>query len=434
MNHLIIKTVVSLLYGFLLSFLILHSNNLITFSIIIFLILFPVIFLKPKIYFIGFILLRPIIDLSLRGEMAVGGLSAILVIPLIFLCCKDIFFNPNSLHIIKHNAFLRKFNIIFGVFLLASLFSFLNTIRVIASLADFLRLVSILVSVNYGVICFSGKFKKFIFLILGSSIAPLLFGIFQLFFKKGVSEVGFNRIYGTFTHPNVFAEFLLLIFFIIWYLFSSINLTKSKKFSWILLWLVSLSLLFNTFTRNVWIALFISSILFILIKTSPVKKLFYACIGSAVLFISLPFITNRFEDITVSSAYKISSWQWRLELWSRVITNLKEHPIVGHGLGMFQRSIMVMAHNDYLRIVYEMGVLGVIVYSFMLLYILFYSIRKLVASQILFDVNRYKVTMCLIISILIISLADNLARSTVILMYYFLTIAIFSSVMTGKEL
>lgn len=426
MNLLIIKAIISLLYALLLSFLLLASDNIVVFSIIIFLVLSPVFFLKPKIYFIGFLLIRPIIDLTLRGNTPPGNLSAVLVMPLIFLCCKDIFFNSHNLRAVKSNPFLKKFNIIFGIFLLSALFSFLNTGQIIISLADFLRLVSILVSVNYGVICFSDKLNEFISLILGASIFPCLFGVYQLFFKKGAAELGFNRIYGTFAHPNVFAQFLLLIFFIVWYYLSSIKLKIIRKFFWLLLWMICLSLLVNTFTRHVWIALFVSSIIFVLIRTAFSRKILYASLGASIFLAIFPFISSRFEDITIRTGYKISSWQWRIDLWSRVITNLKEHPIVGYGLGMFQKTIMVMAHNDYLRIAYEMGLLGGIIYLLMLLYILCYSIKKLIASRALFDANRYKTAICLMVSIIIISLADNLVRSTIILMYYFLTIAIFT--------
>lgn len=346
--------------------------------------------------------------------MDITGAAALAALTLTYICIL-VLLNKNNLRKIGSNDFLRGFNRLFGLFLIYCLFSLAYAADKPAALTDFLRLLSVLAGVNYAVIYYSGKdnLLKLFKLISLAAIFPLFLGLYQLISKKGIPELGFNRLYASFLHPNVFAQFLVFIFFILLYLLMNDKArTRAKLYLWLLTALTLLELFF-TYTRGAWIALFISVSLYFLINTRPSLKLKFIFFGLIVFLCALPAIQKRFSDIEESKSYQLSSWQWRLKQWGSTLDSLKEHPIVGNGLGMYEKNFKIMAHNDYLRIAYETGFPGMILYVGVQLYLLALSFK---------GGGRSKIALSLIVSVIIMGAADNLARSTMILLYVFIAI------------
>lgn len=329
--------------------------NLISIGAVFFLLLFPIFIIRPQIYFIAFIILRPLFDLVAEINVAGINLASLFTISLILICGLDLLKKENW-HKIKETIFLRQFNKLFLSFLFISLFSFLNTEDFLISLSDFIRFSSVLIAVNYAVVYFSSseKLKKLIIIILFSAITPLVYGFCQLVFKTGMAEKGMNRIHGPFVHCNVFAEYLLFVFFVLLFIFPRTK-TKAAKFSLASLIFLTIFELYNTFTRTAWIALAVTILIYIFLDTRAFKKIIYLLTIIMVFFLVFSGVKERFEDISRKRGSQ-SSWKWRIALWEESIPLLKKHPFIGNGLGMYEYKIGAMAHNDWLRITYELGI------------------------------------------------------------------------------
>lgn len=388
------------------------------------LVLYPSIFIWPHFYFRAFIFVRPIIDMA-SGHTLHGGINlAALTTLLLAGICAITLFNKNNLRKIRSNKFLYGFNKLFGLFLIYCLFSIFNAYEKISAFADILRLLSIFILVNYAIIYYSGRhnFLKLLKLISLSAVIPLCLGIYQFIFKTGLPELGFNRLYASFLHPNVFAQFLVLIFFILLYLIINNQLRlRAKWYLYLLLSAVLFELCF-TYTRGAWIALFISALLYFFIKTKTSEKLKFIFLGLLILSFTFPNIHRRFSDIEETRGYQLSSWQWRLKQWNSTINSLGEHLLIGNGLGMYEKRFRIMAHNDYLRIGYETGLPGLFLYISTLLYMLFLSFKRLFHSRIPAERHKFKIALSLMVSVIIMGAVDNLARSTMILLYIFVVI------------
>ncbi len=379
-------------------------------------------------FFLFYICFRPITDLFTNIEIfrnitpndLLGGLF-------LLICGIQVI---KKIILIKSNQILRNFNIIYLFFLAICLFSFINTDSIFISIKDLLRLLTILITFNFVFIFFNNSEKKLYLInaIIFSSLTPLFFGMNQYILNTGYYDYGFNRIRGVFVHSNAFAQYLLIIFFLIMLIISYLNINKLKRVFMIILSMIILFEIYNTFARVTWIALVIGIILFILIRMKLLKKIIYSSIFIIAFFIFLPFVYERFKDIFNKEAYAswyLNSLDWRLELWRGIFENLKiDNLITGYGLGMFKEHMGIEAHNDYLRILYEIGSIGLLFYLFFLLYISFIIIRNIYYYKSLKEANKYKIGLILMVTLMITSLTDNLIVAIGILVYFYSILAI----------
>jgi putative inorganic carbon (hco3(-)) transporter len=273
--------------------------------------------------------------------------------------------------------------------------------------------------------------------ILLGAIVPILLGISQLFFGGGITTFGIRgRIFGTFAHPNVFAFFLLSLFFIhLEYAYIRIHdfwhsrLGQRHVISGLLL-----LLLIMTFTRGAWVGL---AVFLLMIGALQYKKLLTwvlgISIGCYIIFFPIDALVRQYTGSSLQE-YQIvqrltarnedsDSIAWRLALVEETIPIIAMRPILGYGYGTFElvwgdnRNMIHLwddsaeAHNDYLRFSLELGIVGLVLYS-LLLFLL------LVRSGILYYEERDKehtIALHLIAFILAfsaMSLADNMLHHT----------------------
>ena len=376
----------------------------------------------PQVYFIFFILMRSSVDLMATHQVIVNiNVASVITILLVFIGIMVLFKNDN-LAKIKSDTFLLNINRIFLLFLLVSLFSLINTGNLVISFTAWFRLLSIIVIFNYAYLYFSGEdnFRFLTYLVLISSILPLCFGFYQFLFEVGnLRTFGFNRIYGTFLHPNVFGQYLLIVFFLVLYFISSDKANRIIRLGLCVLILLITYEIYHTFSRGVWIALFVSLISYGLSYRKLFNRVLYVAVVALLIGMAYGNIKARFMDIKYSNPYHMSSWEWRVMVWNKTVSSVKEHAIIGHGLGMYEQKFHFMAHNDHLRLGYEIGLLGLIFYLYFLCYILFKSLRNALFTEDTYEKKRNMISVCLLVALLIMSVADNLARSTVILIYMF---------------
>jgi O-antigen ligase len=226
-------------------------------------------------------------------------------------------------------------------------------------------------------------------LIALSAVVPFAVGLYQAVSGTG-SQVtaGFNRAYSTFWFPAGFAFYLLIV------LMLAIPQLKVSQRFWrqvVFAGLIGLCelLLLLTYVRAAWAGMLLAVGLFGLFYSR--KLLFIGIIGVLIVVLTVPAVTQRFADLrtpdtfssgggTVGPASALgasNSFQWRLALWGDTLSFAVAHPWVGNGLGSFANlaaltrvGLKIAAHNDYLRILVEMGVMGLLVFLWLHLSVL----------------------------------------------------------------
>jgi len=403
----------------------------------------PLMALNPSVYFIAFLLIRPSLDqwaeINVLGTEATGfGLNpaSLASLGLILMCGLHLCVNPRSVEAIRRSAPLRSLNGVFFFWLLFASLSFVHTENALNSLNDLARLLAVALAVNYAVIHFGGSergIRKFGAIVLLSAIVPLGVGLHQIIAQVDQFAVGtMRRIYGTFAHPNPFAAYLILIVWTAWFLAGHSRTHRALRLGLLAVSLLSLVELYHTFTRSAWIAFSLSLCVYALYRTRLSKKVTnlaaLACVGVG----TLPFVQGRFLDLMPQVGQRMmSSWEWRLHLWQDALGSLREHPFLGHGLGMFEQNWSDAAHNDLLRVAYEIGIPGVL--AFLALFAVFMShASKAESRETEFDRGRKKIALCLIVSLFVCALSDNMVRSIVVLLYYFPLAAVFVQGVAGR--
>ena len=171
----------------------------------------------------------------------------------------------------------------------------------------------------------------------------------------------FTAIRACFYHYNDFAAFLVAMFFIV---YGFLRQEKAKAIKWILC--VFLSMLFVnlilTYSRGGWAAFFIAVI--IAIVFFPEKKqrllmslfLFVGIIGIAIIPVARERFLWTFGPLGDSE---------RFFLWQGAFAMFKDSPFFGTGVGLFMDRLAQYsefegryAHNSYLQILAETGMLG----------------------------------------------------------------------------
>ena len=176
-------------------------------------------------------------------------------------------------------------------------------------------------------------------------------------------------------HPNSLG--LHLAMFAVFYIFFFFESRIKYRWIYVLLIINSMVLLFHTYSRMGWVCFLAGICVVGLLKSR--KLLIAFLLGGALILATVPFLTRqitlRFEERgAVESRFKNFEVAWDLFL---------QKPILGHGQGSYQiitasrlkeglRQRMqygvggTMAHNEYLRILAESGVVGIGIFLFLM--------------------------------------------------------------------
>jgi putative inorganic carbon (HCO3(-)) transporter len=207
-----------------------------------------------------------------------------------------------------------------------------------------------------------------------SAIVPLLVGFHQKLTGVGFfSPPAYKRIYATFFHPNPYGLYLSFII-VLTYALLHTKQRRSARVALVLLLACSGLSLLLTYSRGAWIALLVSAAV---VATLTRWRSALAALGGIVLVLTfVPHILYRFEDVT-GTAHQGSFW-WRVQLWKKMASLVGSNALFGHGLGSFYYfSQGWAAHNDYLRLAFETGLVGLVLYLCSVLSIGFFVLRRI---------------------------------------------------------
>lgn len=206
--------------------------------------------------------------------------------------------------------------------------------------------------------------KRMVSFLVLSSLVPLFVGLVQICSNFDLSVISLEpsfRVSATLTHPNGYAFYLVMITILSASLFFQAKSEMHKAALFILITLLLVSLVF-TYTRSAWIGLVMAVLSMGVLQSR--KLLIFAPIALYGIILIFPFISQRIDPIFNPELFRYTSLAWRIELWSASIPYFLSHPIFGNGFGTFQLigfqidDWFAAAHNDYLRLLVETGIIG----------------------------------------------------------------------------
>ena len=338
---------------------------------------------------------------TINPSTFIGGIIFIILLTFFFLNLKNI-----------HKIPLFYFILFYFSLLFLSIFYSIDGLN---SIIEFIRIISIflLYFLAYKLIEDKKDFYLLLKVILISYIFPALVAIIQLIGGWGLPDDfgGFERIYGTFVHPNPFAFYTFFILAI------TLSLLLAKKQNlYILPVAITTFLLIATYTRSAIACLFIFILFFGIFKY---RKLLLIGI---VFFISLYFFSDIFRERLweLISLDPYGSIVWRFRLWIDILPISLWQPWLGHGLGTFPNIVeyyrgfswgSLDAHNDYLKIFVENGIIGLLSYLAIIIGLLI-NLIKIFRKTI----NQEKILalgfLVIMLSLMIASSFDNILRAT----------------------
>lgn len=315
---------------------------------------------------------------------------------------------------------------IFIVFITACGISMAYSPDLKESFADWLRLLSVFSVYLLTRLIFTtpAKIRMAITAILLSALLPVLAAYYQLFTGQGtVMDGGQARIVGTFLHPNAFASYLLIIL-----IFCTAQILEgvhfvNKHFMNIFAFLVFVIFVF-TLSRGAWIVFILAMMVMGMLRYRKLLGLMPPLLAFSV--IAIPAVRDRIMNIFEPSRYAAgrSAWEWRLDTWGEIGVLIQEKPFFGHGLSMVEVEFGILTHNDYLRLIAEVGIIGLLIYL-----VLAFSICRRTWSH--FKQTDHPVAksfqlgvLAMILAFLVREFADNTLRNTVVMIYFWAFIAL----------
>lgn len=269
----------------------------------------------------------------------------------------------------------------------------------------------------------------------GIGLAILLYSLYG-FYQKVVgvavdpswldadSDYQVMRIYSVFKNPNVFGEFLTLTLPLMFAGWQVSKKWSAKLFFFMVFVLGGVNVLL-TFSRGSMVSLAIGMFLLILIRDRRYLPLFF--IGLLLSPILLPeSIWARLLTVTQGGD---SSLDYRTSIYMASADMLKDHFVLGVGLGNFKEIYKVYAytasktfhaHNTFLMLWLEMGLVGLVSW----LGFVFVWIKKLFTLKDRNAYSYYAVAAFVgIIGCSVQAMMEHIFHNYDILFYFFLVIA-----------
>lgn len=313
------------------------------------------------------------------------------------------------------------------------------------SLQELLRIFDLftLGFLAYATIKTTKDFKHLLQAFFASSILPILFGLYQFVFHIGLQDenVSVLRIFGTFSHPNVYSVYLFSLV-----VFGCLYFILFAEYGWRRLTMLFvlgafIAMLLLTFARVAWVALFLFTFLISLFRYRYL--LIPLFLIPFVLFTYSQTFQNRVnESLTINPD---SSIVWRQTLWHDVIIHSLQDDRLwfGSGIDTFPKvSESVRGttngpndpHNDFVKFFIEGGVVGLALFIVYLLSLFTLLVRKYRASR---KGNALKLAfgfmILFFITLELSALTDNIFKNTPVQWLFFTALGALLSLSEQKE-
>lgn len=224
---------------------------------------------------------------------------------------------------------------------------------------------------------------RFVLVILASSIIPSLYALWDI--GRELSDLSDFRLQSTFMHPNIYAFYLVLLIGLALYIKTSTAVRWSPGVRSLVTMYIPVLLLFLalTQTRSAWAA---CGLILLVYAMWFERRLLLGLLVLPILLSSNTIVGNRLADLSegeeiqslkeLNDSKRLNSFTWREALWTSALPSITESPIVGHGIASFKPSTPqffllagpdgIDAHNMYLETLFEMGLIGVLAFVWLL--------------------------------------------------------------------
>ncbi|MBS4029685.1 MAG: O-antigen ligase family protein [Ignavibacteriales bacterium] len=299
------------------------------------------------------------------------------------------------------------------------------------------------------------RFLNFLTLLAAGSCAAALTVEFYSGFGITILADSSRQLISTFGNTTYFGGYLvMLIPFIAAQLFLE-STSGRKKILLCILLAVLLGMLLLTRTRSAWIGLAFGGVTFIsltipLLKekynSKKIRNVFFIALASTALLL-LYFsetIIQRFSILFTEQ----SSFIRRIEFYESAWKAFLSSPVFGNGFGSFEvfyplfrsneywmsksEDIVVHAHNEYLEILSECGILGFVAFCALLFYV-----GKKTKDSISFSHSSDRFIVVGLVSGIVASLVDNLGNVSLriipVQLTWWLMVAALFSIKSNKE-
>lgn len=272
-------------------------------------------------------------------------------------------------------------------------------------------------------------FKHLLQVFFLSSVLPVLFSLYQYAFHIGLQDenVSVLRIFGTFSHPNVYSLYLYaMIVFGALYLFLFAENGLRRLITVGLLGIFS-AVLILTFARVAWIALFLFVFLVALFRYRFL--LFPLFLFPLVLYV----FSSTFQARVIESFQPDpdSSLVWRQTLWADVTrySIQEERLLLGSGLDTFPKVSESIRgtnhgpnepHNDFVKFFVEGGIVGLITFVIYLFSLAYLLIKRYRASRPGSALRlAYGIMFLFFLTLELSALTDNIFKNTPVQWLFF---------------
>jgi O-antigen ligase len=262
--------------------------------------------------------------------------------------------------------------------------------------------------------------RRFVLLIFASSIVPSVYAAWNIL--TGASYADDFRLASTFAHPNIFAFYLVLLLGLALFVLASPPGRWPRHERCLIALYMPVLILFLAFTktRGAWIA---GGLMFLFYALWLDRRLLVVFVALPLLLVVPSPISDRLSDLTngesiesikeLNANTQLNSAAWREALWRSAVPSIIEEPVLGHGLQSFRALTTeffplagpdgIDAHNLYLQIVFEMGIVGLAAYLWLL-----GSLTRWIQEGLRYDPNAIAVALSILAAYVLESFADNM--------------------------
>jgi len=238
----------------------------------------------------------------------------------------------------------------------------------------------------------------------------------------------------SFPFPNDYSTWII-VFLPLALTMSFFDLKKAKKAVRILGYLAFLALLFSLFltkTRGAWIACSIGIVILSMLKTRKLILFFMV----ALLFFNIIMPQHMRDAVTSKLSFKD-----RTVMWNTSLEIIKDRPILGSGFNTYFENYKnyrndqdkfkrgSYAHNCYLQQAADVGIVGLLIFLYLLFAIFWRSIRKILLMKDSFYSNCALGIWVGLLSFSIYAFVDtNFYSLPLVVLFWFMTGLLFSTI------
>lgn len=223
----------------------------------------------------------------------------------------------------------------------------------------------------------SHDLTRFVLVVIGSSLPPTLYAFVDI--ARGLPNFGDFRLQSTFSHPNIYAFYLVLLLGLALYVRASQAVDVSQRLRLLVTLYIPLLAVFLllTKTRSAW---GVCGVMFLVYAVRIERRFLFGLLLVPLMFVSNPSLMDRLTDVTAATevddysqlndSNRLNSYVWRQALWESALPQIMDMPALGHGLETFKPATPrffpligpqgIDGHNFYLQTTYELGLFGLL--------------------------------------------------------------------------